>query len=153
MAGLLPTLALAMSAVVAGVMLGAALASEPLLVTMAPRDYVLAKQFAGPRLEPLMPILTCLSWLCELGAAVAVPERARVPVVVAVLATAAVLAVSATRTAPINRWVAGLDADHLPADWAAVDPRARWRRWHLVRTGLICGAVVADAVAVCLVLA
>jgi uncharacterized membrane protein len=153
MAGLLLALALATSAIVAGVMLGAAVSSEPLLVTMTPREYVLAKQFAGPRLDPLMPVLTGLSALLALGASVVAPAPARLPAAAAVLATVAVVAVSATRNVPINRWVAGLDPDRLPDDWPAVDPRERWRRWHLVRTALTVGAVVANTIAVWLVLA
>jgi len=153
MAGLLLALALATSATVVGVMLGAAVSSEPLLVTMTPRDYVLAKQFASPRLDPLMPLLTCLSGLCDGVAVVAVSAQARVPAALAVLGIAAVLAVSVARNVPINRWVAGLDPDRLPHDWPAVDPRGRWRRWHLVRTALAAGAVLANTVAVWLELA
>ena len=47
-----------------------------------------------------------------------------------------VVTVSLTKNVPINKWIAALDTERMPADWASVDPRKRWRDWNLVRTAL-----------------
>ena len=54
--------------------------------------------------------------------------------------------VSHLANVPINRRLAELTPDAIPADWD--DPRPRWRSWHDLRTVLAVGAAVASSAAV-----
>jgi Anthrone oxygenase len=142
------TAVLALTAVVAGVMLGATVTSEPLLGMLQPEAYVRAKQFVESRVDPLMPILVVISAVAEVVSAVLAPRTAvRVPAILACLATVAIVVISQRVNVPINRWVARLDPGSLPPDFAQRDPRRRWRHAHLARTVLALAAVLANLVA------
>lgn len=149
MAAYLIATALAVCGTVNGLMLHGAISSVPRLGPLSPEAYVRAKQFSGPRLDPLMPILVCLSAVLDFAGAVLAPTTAvRVPALFACAAALAVIVISQLVNVPINRWVAAMDPDRLPADFAARDPRPRWRRAHLLRTVLTGAAVLANLIAI-----
>lgn len=58
-----------------------------------------------------------------------------------VVCYAAVMAISLASGVRINRLIAGWSIDHPPADWALV--RARWIRFHILRTLISTPALVA----------
>lgn len=134
--------ALTVSAVVAGVMLGAALSAEPVLGTLPPDGYVRAKRFLAARMDPLMPICVAGGAVLDLVSALLADGTARAGAIAALVLTLALIGVSQIANVPINRWVLRLDPDDLPADWP--DPRRRWDRWHRARTALALLATLAD---------
>lgn len=154
MSWILLPFALVGNGLVAGGMMIAFLGGAPLLLRLPKEQYVPVHRFLVSRFDPFMPICLLTALVADLTLVATAPE---VPVR-ALSATAAVLLVAAitvslTKNVPINRWVAALDPDDLPADWESVDPRRRWRDWNAVRTALAAVALLFNALALSAALA
>ncbi|MFD8145406.1 anthrone oxygenase family protein [Streptomyces sp. NPDC059708] len=135
--------------VAAGDMFCTAVGLAPLMRVQSYRTYVSTVRFLQPRYDPAMPVINSTALLAGAAACVFAPSAlARGLLAGAAVLVVAVIAVSVAKAVPINRFVLGLDPQAEPADWRAVDPRAAWRRWHLVRTAAMTGALALDAGAV-----
>jgi len=151
-AGLAPV-ALLSSGLSAGVLTGTVLGGVPLLRSLPPDRYVQVHQFLAYRYEPFQPVCVAVAALVAAVAAVVAPTvGARVLFGLGAVLATAVVAVSATRTAPIKRWVAALDPDALPTDWDQHDPRDRFAAWNLARTVLAIAGFGVTAMAVAVLL-
>jgi uncharacterized membrane protein len=130
------------SGLVAGVLFAVALSVLPALFAMPPDRYIYAHQLLGRNWDPTMPVIVLSSLTMDTILATLVSAGpARVLFIIAGVVLLGVSVVSHYCNVPINRRVKGLDPNQVPAQWQ--DPRALWRRWHLLRTAL---AVVAFAV-------
>jgi uncharacterized membrane protein len=149
---LLP-LALLGNGLAAGGLMISVLGGAPLLLILPTEQYVPVHKFLVTRFDPFMPISLCTALLADLILAVSASRQGAqyLAGTAAVLLIAAV-AVSVTKNVPINRWVARLDPAALPADFASVDPRVKWRNWNLARTALAVVALLANVSAVAVVL-
>jgi uncharacterized membrane protein len=142
-------LGLMISGIAAGVFIGSILGPLPFLQTLPSERYVRTHAFLATRYDPFMPICMLTMALCDAAAAIAVPvPGARLLLAAGAVLAASVITVSLMRNAPINRWVQSLNPNALPANWAELDPRPRWRQWHLVRTTLALCALVTNVAAV-----
>ncbi|GIF17779.1 putative membrane protein [Actinoplanes tereljensis] len=132
----------------AGVLFGVALANVPGFAAMPPSNYVRVHQSFDRRYEPTMPILVLGAALADLVLAmVADPVAARVLFALGAVLLVVVALVSQLRNVPLlASSVRRVDPDRLPPVW--IDPRPRWRQWHLVRTaaGVAAFAVTVAAV-------
>ncbi|MEU8803916.1 DUF1772 domain-containing protein [Spirillospora sp. NPDC048819] len=136
------------SGITAGVLLAVAISVVPAMAAVSPLMYVRFHQLLGRNWDPTMPAIVLTSALtCVALAVVAGGNGSRVLFGCAAALLVAVSGVSHLLNVPLNRQVKGLDPDApLPADWR--DPRAEWRRWHLLRTGLAIAALLLNALAV-----
>jgi uncharacterized membrane protein len=137
------------SGLAAGVLLAVALGVVPAFLGLPPDRYVQTHQLVGRSYDHVMPpvvlttaVLDVVLVLVEPGAA------ARAGFAVAVVAMLGVVLVSQFGNVPINRVVKATDPAAMPAGW--VDPRRRWRGWHLVRTWCAMVGLLANGVAVVL---
>jgi uncharacterized membrane protein len=131
---LLPV-ALLTGGLAAGALVMSALGGAPLLLALPVDNYVPVHKFLVTRFDPFMPLCLIISLLCDVGLAITSPTTlTRIVAGVFAAVYLGVVYVSVTKNVPINKWVAKLDPDNLPADWESVDPRRRWRDWNLVRT-------------------
>ena len=133
------------SAVAGGIMLSTVLGIVPLMLALPYERYVELVQFLWPRYDPFMPIANLAALLADIALAVAVrhsPARGAFGLAAVLIGT--VITISIARNVPINRYVSSLDPRQRPADWTEADPRARWRHWNLIRTGLMLCALVAN---------
>jgi uncharacterized membrane protein len=140
--------ALVGNGLIAGDMFCTAVGLVPLMLSLPYGGYVRMVQFLWPRYDPTMPALNVTT--CLLGACLAVlvgPAPARLLFGAAAVLIGSVIALSVRKAVPLNRYVAGLDPEAQPGDWAARDPRKRWHDVHLVRTALAVTALAANAVA------
>jgi uncharacterized membrane protein len=138
---LLP-LALICSGFAAGGLMIASLGGAPLLCSLPTDRYIPIHQFLVTRFDPFMPISMTSALLLDFAMAVIAPVPAsRVLAGTAGLLLLGAMVVSLVKNVPINRWVATLDPDRVPADWARIDPRIRWRNWNVVRTVLAVSAL------------
>lgn len=143
----LTIVALAGSGLTAGVLLAVAISVVPAMAAVSPPLYVRFHQLLGRNWDPTMPAIVLTSALTSaVLAAVGDGTPARVLFGLGAVLLVAVSGVSHLLNVPLNRQVKGLDPDApLPADWR--DPRARWRRWHLLRTTLAISALLVNALA------
>ncbi len=149
MVRLLLPLALLFNGFAAGGLMIASLGGAPLLLSLPSDRYIPIHQFLVTRFDPFMPISMCTALVVDLALALLAPNPAsRVLVLTGGVLLIGAMVVSLTRNVPINRWVATLDPQRLPADWARIDPRVRWRNWNLVRTAFVVAALVANVCAV-----
>ncbi|MFJ7491557.1 anthrone oxygenase family protein [Streptomyces sp. NPDC097727] len=119
--------------------------AAPLFTTLPTGMYVPVHKGLVTRFDPFMPIslLSCL--LCDLVLVIATEDtRVRLLSALAALLLASAMTVSLTKNVPINRWLATLDPQQLPADFERLDPRERWIRWNRVRGALAVTALVAN---------
>ncbi|WP_256102761.1 DUF1772 domain-containing protein [Streptomyces sp. Ncost-T10-10d] len=119
--------------------------AAPLFTTLPTGMYVPVHKGLVTRFDPFMPIslLSCL--LCDLVLVIATEDtRVRLLSALAALLLACAITVSLTKNVPINRWLATLDPQQLPADFERLDPRERWIRWNRVRGALAVTALVAN---------
>ena len=142
MPGYLGAAAVIASGFVAGVLFSVALSVVPAFLGLPPDRYVEIHKLVGRRYDRVMPPLVLTYTLLDLFLA----ARAEAPSERALLAAAAACGlgtalVSQLGNVPINRRVKSLPPGAVPAGWD--DPRARWRGFNLVRTGLAaCGFVL-----------
>lgn len=130
----------------AGVLAGAVLGGLPLLLTLPVDRYVHAHGFFGTRYDPFMPICLVVTLLGDLVLTVLASGKAAVPFAISALLAAAVVTISLTKNAPVNRWMASLDPERLPADFE--DPRKEWSAWHRLRTVFAVAALVSNVIAI-----
>ncbi|MEV0381380.1 DUF1772 domain-containing protein [Nonomuraea sp. NPDC050643] len=152
MTWLLLPLALAGGGLAAGGLMIASLGGAPLLERLPREQYIPVHQFLVTRFDPFMPICMVIATVCDLVLVFTAPGVARIPLLVALTALAGAIYVSLGKNVPINRFVAGLDPQAPPENWAAVDPRVRWRNWNLLRTVFAVTALAGNAVAAAVVL-
>jgi hypothetical protein len=146
---LLQQIALGFNGLIAGMLLGTALAGVPWMRRPPAADYVRMHQFWSPRFDPLGPILVVGTLLCDVGLAILAPTRtSRNLLTFVAIALIAIMVVSSTRNARLKRRVMKLDPDNLPADWAERDPRSAFAKWNLVRTVLAVIAFLGNIAAV-----
>jgi uncharacterized membrane protein len=124
------------------------LGGAPLMLHLPPERYVPVHQFLERRMHPFMPACMLVALACDIASAVLIGHQARILFGAAAALLAAAIIVSLLKNVPINRWVSTLDPGHLPADWARVDPRARWSEWNRVRSGCMVLALVANVVGI-----
>nr|BAJ52685.1 hypothetical protein [Streptomyces sp. TA-0256] len=148
---LLP-LALIGSGMAAGGLMIASLGGAPLLLSLPADRYVPVHQFLVTRFDPFMPICMVTAMLTDTAVAALAHDATRVPAGVAAVLLLGAIVVSLAKNVPINKWVGSLEPGVVPPDWERVDPRARWRNWNLVRTGLAVTALLANATAAALAL-
>jgi hypothetical protein len=135
--GLLVAVVVVTGGVSAGVLIGTVLGGMPLLRALPLQRYVHAHGFFATRYDPFMPVCLLLTAAGDLALAVVVSVPAAAGLFGAGAAGAvAVSAISLRHNAPVNRRMAAMDPENLPADF--VDPRDDWCRWNAVRTA--CGA-------------
>lgn len=130
-----------------GIMLATVIGVAPYQGVQSYREYVSGVRFMWPRFDPAMPLLNITALLAYLVHAVVLDESAtaRSGFAISSALLLCTVSISVTKNLPVNRYVAGLDPAHQPVDWADRDPRRRWRRWNVVRTG---SALTAFVVAV-----
>ncbi|MEV4256759.1 DUF1772 domain-containing protein [Spirillospora sp. NPDC049652] len=146
-ADVLRVVVLAGSGITAGVLLAVAISVVPALAAVPPAQYVRFHQLLGRHWDPTMPVIVLTT---AVGSAVLAgitgPASGRALCGLGAALLVAVSGVSHLLNVPLNRQVKALDPDRpLPADWR--DPRAEWRRWHLLRTVLALAAVLLEAAA------
>lgn len=136
------------SGLTAGVLLAVAISVVPAMGAVSAPLYVRFHQLLGRNWDPTMPAIVLTSALTSAGlAAITDGTGTRVLFGVGAVLLVGVSGVSHLLNVPLNRQVKGLDPDApLPADWR--DPRAKWRRWHLLRTGLALAALLVNVIAV-----
>jgi uncharacterized membrane protein len=140
---LLELLALLATGTSAGVLFAVALSVVPAFIAMPPERYVYTHRMLGRNWDPTMPAIVGSGASANLALAIlAVGDGTRALFAVAAILMLGVSAVSHLCNVPINRTVRVTDPDRMPGDWR--DPRPLWRRWHLLRTVLAFGALVAD---------
>ncbi|MEV5985408.1 DUF1772 domain-containing protein [Streptomyces sp. NPDC052051] len=122
--------------------------AAPLFTTLPTSMYVPVHQGLVTRFDPFMPVNLLVCLLSDLALAVLSADTAvRVLAALAAVLLASAMTVSLTKNVPINRWLSTLDAEHLPPDFAARDPRERWIRWNRVRGLLAVSALVVNVAA------
>ncbi|MGH8907114.1 MAG: anthrone oxygenase family protein [Egibacteraceae bacterium] len=135
------------SGIVAGVLFSITLAILPTLLTLPADRYTQVHQLINRNLDRAMPLIVPASAAIGLVLAFIAPTAgARTLFAVATALLIGVGLVSSTLNVPINRWLARLDPNALPAEWQ--DPRPRWRKWHYVRYTFATLALIANAAAV-----
>ena len=153
MQSLLVPLVLALIGLAAGVLVGTQLGGYPLLAVLPPERYVHAHAFFASKYDPFMP--ACLLGTVAgdaLLAAVADGTGVRALFAAGAALALATVLISVTKNVPINKAVKALDPDRLPADFARQDRRHEWGRWNQVRGGLAVAALVANCLAVALLI-
>lgn len=135
----------------AGVLAGTLLGGWPLMDTLSAREYVHAHAFFSTRYDPFMPGCLLGTVLAD-GALAAFADAGRALFALAGLCALATVVISLTKNVPINRWVRELDPDDLPADFGERDPRRYWGKWNRTRAGLTVAALLANCVALALLL-
>jgi hypothetical protein len=142
-------LCLLFNGLTAGGLLIAMVGLAPVRLALPAARAVELHQLLIPRLEPLMPILLGAGAVLNGVAGFYAPDTAvHVLCIVASSLQLKAVLVAATKNAPINRWLAKLDPDALPENFAANDPRERWRRWNTVRAVLVILSLVVNTVIV-----
>jgi len=143
----LGVVALSGSGITAGVLLAVAISIVPALRAVSPPLYVRMHQLLGRNWDPVMPLIVLTSAAASLTLGVIADESGtRALFLCGAVLLVGVSGVSHLLNVPLNRQVKSLDPDApLPADWR--DPRAEWRRWHLLRTVLAIAAVLVNTTA------
>jgi uncharacterized membrane protein len=131
----------------AGIMLSTVIGIVPMMVSLPYPGYVRMVQFMRPRYDPIMPIANGSALILDVLLAIS-GDTARPLQIVAAALLAGVIVISVSRNVPVNRYIMSLDPDRRPDDWAAVDPRSRWRAWNNTRTSLAVVAFVLNIAAV-----
>lgn len=148
---ILVPLVLLCNGLAAGVLVGTLLGGVPLLLALPDDRYVHAHAFFASRFDPFMPACFVLTLLGDItlasGAIAAGGTGARVLFGLAAALALAAMVISLLKNVPINKYVQDLDPERLPGDFAATDPRYAWRTWNLVRSVLAVLSLVANCVA------
>jgi Anthrone oxygenase len=135
--------ALTLNGVTAGILVASLCAPIPLLLSMPAGPYIRAKKFLTPRYDPAMPITIGANVIADIIVAVLTARLGdRVAFSAAAALLLVVIIVSVARNVPVNNWEMTLDPAAPPAEWADIDPRGGWHRWHLVRTTALVAAFV-----------
>ncbi|GLZ33838.1 hypothetical protein Lesp02_60260 [Lentzea sp. NBRC 105346] len=151
MSALLVPLVLLMNGLSAGVLVGSQLGGFPLMASLPPDRYVYTHAFFSTRYDPFMPICLVGTVVGDAALAVLSPDARALYAVGALLALITVL-VSVTKNVPINKWVQRLDPERLPDGFDPSSRRSSWGRWNLTRSCLAVAALLANCVALGVVL-
>ncbi|MER7751182.1 DUF1772 domain-containing protein [Kitasatospora sp. NPDC097643] len=148
MISLLTPLVVLLNGLAAGVLLGTQLGGWPLLAALPADRYVHAHAFFATRYDPAMPICLVGTLVGDIVLAVAAPEAgARALFVTGALLAAVTVAISISKNVPVNKWIQTVDPEHLPENFAELDPRQGWGTWNR-RRSMLCGlAFLANCVA------
>jgi hypothetical protein len=141
-------LVLAGNAVAAGVLLAVAVSLVPVFVSIPPMQYVQVHKVAGRYFDRFMPPTVIITMAADIVLAVRTHLPAQPFFVISALLLAGVSLVSQFGNVPINRVVKALPVDGPPWNW--VDPRSRWRTFHLWRTGFAVAALLVNIAALSL---
>ncbi len=145
---LLAVVAIAVNGIAAGIMLSTVIGIVPMFLVLPYGRYVETVQFLRPRFDPVMPVSNGSALVLDVVLALtARPAGAVTAFALAAALLACVMGVSITKNVPINRFIMSLDAERQPDEWAAIDPRASWRTWNLIRTSLALAAFITNVVA------
>lgn len=145
MLNILLPIALLAGGMAAGGLMIATLGGAPMLVSLPVEMYVPVHKLLVTRFDPFMPLCLLTALLCDAVMAVIAPTgTVRILAIAGAVLYASVMTVSLTKNVPINKWVATLDPANLPANWASVDPRWRWKKWNSVRTVFAVAALVVN---------
>jgi uncharacterized membrane protein len=132
-----------------GALVLSVLGGAPLLLALPVDRYITVHQFLVTRFDPFMPVNLAIAFAGDLTIAVtASADGVRTLGAVAAALYLAVMYVSLTRNVPINKWIAAVDPEAVPADWAELDPRKRWSDWNRVRSGLAVAGLLVNVLAV-----
>ncbi|MCP2341059.1 anthrone oxygenase family protein [Actinomadura rupiterrae] len=148
MTGMLGTVELVGSGLVAGVLFAVALSMVPALMAMPPDRYIYAHKLLGRNWDPTMPAIVLSSVLLDVVLVFVADGAGRWLFLASAALLFGVSVVSHLCNVPINKQMRELTPGALPADWQ--DPRPTWRSWHLLRTGLAIAALAVNAAAVAL---
>ncbi|MER6950342.1 DUF1772 domain-containing protein [Nonomuraea sp. NPDC005983] len=130
---LVSQISIALSGLVAGMLLWSAIGGVPWMRRLPAGEYVRLHQYWSPRFDPLGPIMILGVLACDVYLLVVAPTTgSRYLLSTLIVALVAVIVISATRNAVLKRRVMRLDPEDLPADWS--DPRPSFGRWNLART-------------------
>ncbi len=146
--GALGPLSLTGSAITTGVLVAVAISLVPVFLSLPAGDYVAVHKVAGRYFDRFMPPTVMLTTVADIVLAIQVAAPARVLFALAAAFLIGVSLVSQFGNVAINRVVKALPAGAPPSSWA--DPRPRWRRFHLWRTGFATAALVSTVVALSL---
>lgn len=145
---LLPLVLIANGFAAGGLMI-AVLGGAPLQFVLPVERYIPVHQFLTTRFDPFMPINLAGGFILDVVLLFVAPTPAsRILCGVAGLFLISSMMVSLTKNYPINKWVAKLDPDNLPENWAELDPRVKWRNWNAVRASFAVVALLANVTAV-----
>ncbi|MFF3323743.1 anthrone oxygenase family protein [Streptomyces sp. NPDC002889] len=137
----------------AGVLFGTQLGGWPLLAALPADRYVHAHAFFATRYDPAMPLCLLGTLIGDAVLAVVAPDAAvRALFIAAAVLAAATVTISLTKNVPVNKWVQTLDPDNLPDDFEANDPRWNWGAWNQRRSVLTLCALLANCLALALLL-
>jgi uncharacterized membrane protein len=151
MIAVLIPIALLANGIAAGVMLGNAIGPAALALELPYDRYVDLIKYMWHRYDPFVPILNVLTLALDITIALVVPAGRGASAAAGLYGAGAALvavlmAISVAKNVPINRYVTGLDPFSQPADWAARDPRAAWKKWNDIRVALVLTALGAALV-------
>jgi uncharacterized membrane protein len=145
---LLPLVLIASGFAAGGLMI-AVLGGAPLQFVLPVDRYIPVHQFLTTRFDPFMPINLAGGFVLDMVLVFVAPTTpVRILCGVAGLFLISSIMVSLTKNYPINKWVATLDPENLPENWAELDPRVKWRNWNSVRAAFAVVALVANVTAV-----
>ncbi|HEX4221146.1 MAG TPA: DUF1772 domain-containing protein [Pseudonocardiaceae bacterium] len=154
LANLVIPIVLVANGLAAGVLIGTQLGTWQLMVSQPPAQYVRTHAFYATRFDPFMPI--CLILTVVGDAALSVVDHGgageRALHLLAGLLALVTVTISIVKNVPVNKWMRTLDPEDLPADFAARDPRRFWGFWNRVRGFLAVTALLANCVALAIVL-
>jgi len=132
-----------------GALMLSVLGGAPLLLALPADRYITVHQFLVTRFDPFMPVNLAIAFASDIIIAVtASTDGVRSLAATAAALYLAVMCVSLTRNVPINKWIAAVDPDAVPADWEEIDPRQRWSDWNRVRSGLAVAALLLNVLTV-----
>ncbi|MFI6903498.1 anthrone oxygenase family protein [Nonomuraea sp. NPDC050394] len=132
---LVSQISIALSGLVAGMLLWSAIGGVPWMSRLPAGEYVRLHQYWSPRFDPLGPIMVVGVLACDVYLLLVAPTKgARYLLGTLIAALVAVIVISATRNAVLKKRVMRLDPDDLPADWSQRDPRPAFGKWNMVRT-------------------
>lgn len=146
MIAVLAPLVLLTAGLSAGVLTGTVLGGAPLLMALPTERYVHAHGFFATRYDPFMPVCLVATLIGDLLLAVLVGGPAGILFALAGLLAGSVATISLIKNAPVNRWMATLDPERLPADFT--DPRQEWVSWNRRRTGLAVGSLIVNVIGI-----
>src|SRR2546430_2081017 len=117
MIAVLAPLVLLTAGLSAGVLTGTVLGGAPLLMALPTDRYVHAHGFFATRYDPFMPVCLISTLVLDLLLALLAKGSASPVFLVAGLLAGSVATISLVKNAPVNRWMATLDPERLPADF------------------------------------
>jgi len=133
------------SGLLAGVLFGVAVGVVPAFSAVSAERYIALHRVVGAGFDQVMPKIVFATTVFDVIAGIRIGGTAGALLFTAAALQVGVAVVSQLGNVPINKAVRALPEEGLlPADWS--DPRARWRRLHLLRTTFAIAALAAHAV-------